>query len=41
LKADEVLAPLVECALNIEVSIPAAATVSLNHLAMVEDETGL
>jgi hypothetical protein len=41
LKVDDVLAPLVEYALNIVVSIPAATIVSFSHFAMVGDETGL
>ena len=34
-------APLTEWALNMVISIPAAAMVSFSHLAIVEDDTGL
>ena len=36
-----VAAVLVECALNIDVSIPALVRAVLSHLAMVDETTGL
>ena len=39
--AAEVLALLTECALNILVSIPANSITCFNHLAIVDDVTGL
>ena len=39
--AADVLAPLMECALNVLVSMPAEVITSFNQRAMVDDVTGL
>jgi hypothetical protein len=41
LAAADTEAPLVECALNMVVSIPALSRTERSHLAMVDDVTGL